>query len=118
MHRELKRETARARGGHRARAATALRRLSPALQRVRPHEVSQCDAGLALAPLDAPYPERCPPPAYAPTMRGATDQLGGTFSWGGRPFFVSETLRGQDIGPRKPPTGSGICLLPDLARAD
>jgi len=99
MHRELKRETAQPAA---ATGRAQQRRFNAFRQRyneVRPHE-SLADATPASRwqPSTRPYPERCPRPEYAPTMEVRRISSAGTFSWGGRPFFVSETLRGQDIG--------------------
>lgn len=99
MHRDLKRETAQPAA---ATGRAQQRRFDAFRQRyneVRPHE-SLADATPASRwqPSTRPYPERSPRPEYAPTMEVRRIGSAGTFSWGGRPFFVSETLRGQDIG--------------------
>lgn len=99
MHRELKRETAI------PPAATALaqqRRFDRFQRRYneeRPHEaLGDATPASRWCPSPRPYPERRVPPEYPLAMEVRRVMAPGTFSWGGRAIFLSETLRGEDIG--------------------
>lgn len=99
MHRELKRETARPPA---ATLRAQQRRFDTFRQRYneeRPHEaLADQPPASRWQPSVRPYPERLPRPEYPAAMDVRRISQGGTFSWGGRPLFVSETLRGHDIG--------------------
>lgn len=99
MHRELKRETARPAA---ATGRAQQQRFDAFRQRyneVRPHEsLANATPASRWHPSPRPYPEQSPRPEYARTLEIRRIGSAGTFSWGGRPYFVSETLRGQDIG--------------------
>jgi transposase InsO family protein len=99
MHRELKRETARPPA---ATLRTQQQRFDAFRHRYnvdRPHEAlhDQPPASRWHASARA-YPERPLRPEYSAAMEVRRVSSGGTFSWGGRPLFLSETLRGEDIG--------------------
>lgn len=98
MHRELKRETTRPA----APTPRAQQRRFDAFRRryndVRPHEaLGDQPPRTRWTPSPRPYPERRPRPEYSPAMEIRRISAGGTFSWHGRPLFLTETLRGEDI---------------------
>ena len=98
MHRELKRETARPAA---ATARAQQRRFDTFRRRyneVRPHEALHDQPPHSCwVPSPRPYPERLPRPAYPASLEIRRISDGGTFSWHGRPIFLTETLRGEDI---------------------
>ncbi|HEU4762622.1 MAG TPA: integrase core domain-containing protein, partial [Gemmatimonadales bacterium] len=98
MHRELKRETARPA----APTARAQQQRFDAFRRryneIRPHEaLGDQPPRSRWTASPRPYPERRPRPDYPPSMEIRRVSAGGTFSWCGRPLFLTETLRGEDI---------------------
>ena len=99
MHRDLKRETARPAAATRR---AQQRRFDAFRQRYndeRPHEaLNDQTPSSRWQPSPRPYPEQRVPPQYPATMEVRRISSGGTFSWYGRPLFLSETLRGEDIG--------------------
>jgi putative transposase len=99
MHRELKRETTRPA----ASTSHAQQRRFEAFRRryndERPHEaLANATPASRWQPSPRPYPERRLRPEYDAHLEVRRISSGGTFSWAGRPFFLTETLRGEDIG--------------------
>ena len=99
MHRELKRETARPAA---ATARAQQRRFDAFRQRYnteRPHEGigDRTPASLWTAST-RPYPERLSPPCYPAHLEVRRVSTGGTISLHARRPFLTEVLRGQDIG--------------------
>ena len=99
MHRELKRETTRPA----APTARAQQRCFEAFRRryneERPHEaLANATPASHWSPSSRSYPERRRWPEYDAHMDVRRISRNGTFSWAGRPFFVTETLHGEDIG--------------------
>lgn len=98
MHRELKRETTRptaatCRGQQRRFDAFRTR-----YNTERPHEALHNDTPQAhWQPSPRAFPERTPTPEYPADLEVRRISSTGTFSWHGRPLFVSEVLRGEDI---------------------
>ena len=99
MHRDLKRETTRPPAASRRAQQRRFDAFCRRYNGERPHEAlrdhtpaSQWHAS------PRPYPERRPRPEYPGTMEIRRISTGGSFSWHGRALFVSETLRGEDIG--------------------
>jgi transposase InsO family protein len=99
MHRELKRETTRPAAATRRAQQRRFDRFRTRYNDERPHEsLGDATPASRWQPSPRPYPEGRPRPEYPATMEIRRISDGGTFSWGGRPLFVSETLRGEDIG--------------------
>lgn len=99
MHRELKRETTRPAA---ANARAQQRRFNAFRHRYnteRPHEGigDRTPASLWTASV-RPYPERLLPPHYPARLKVRRVSTVGTFSLHARAHFLSEVLRGQDIG--------------------
>ena len=107
MHRELKRETARpAAHSHRAQQ----RRFDAFRHRYnteRPHEGIQNQTPASLwVPSTRPYPETIAPPDYPAHLEVRRVSSAGTFRLHARQPFLSQTLRGEDIGLEE--VGDGI----------
>jgi putative transposase len=99
MHRELKRETTRpaaaTRGAQQRRFEAFRRRYNEE----RPHEaLDNATPASRWHPTPRPYPEHRVAPEYPSHMEVRRISTSGTFSWAGRPFFLTETLHGEDIG--------------------
>ena len=99
MHRELKRETTRPpaatrRGQQRRFDAFCLR-----YNAERPHEALHHHTPLSRwQPSARAFPERPLRPAYPAHLEVRRISSAGTLSWQGRALFVSELLRGEDLG--------------------
>lgn len=107
MHRELKRETARpAAHSHRAQQ----RRFDAFRVRYnteRPHEGIQNQTPASLwVPSTRPYPETITPPDYPAHLEVRRVSSAGTFRLHAHQPFLSQTLRGEDIGLEE--VGDGI----------
>ena len=107
MHRELKRETARpAAHSHRAQQ----RRFDAFRVRYnteRPHEGIQNQTPASLwVPSTRPYPETITPPDYPVHLEVRRVSSAGTFRLHAHQPFLSQTLRGEDIGLEE--VGDGI----------
>jgi transposase InsO family protein len=107
MHRELKRETTRPAA---ANARAQQRRFNAFRQRYtteRPHEGigDRTPASLWTASARS-YPERIPPPCYPTHLEVRRVSTFGSVSLHARAHFLSEVLRGQDIGLEE--VGDGI----------
>ena len=99
MHRDLKRETARPAAATRRAQQRRFDAFRTRYNDERPHEALDDQTPSARwTPSPRPYPEQRVPPAYPAHLEVRRVSTNGTFSWGGRPFFLSETLRGEDIG--------------------
>lgn len=99
MHRELKRETARPAA---ANARAQQRRFNAFRERYnteRPHEGIGDRTPASLWTASArPYPERLVPPCYPAHLEVRRVSTYGSVSLHGRPHFLSEVLRGHDVG--------------------
>jgi transposase InsO family protein len=99
MHRELKRETARPPAATRRAQQRRFDAFRRRYNDERPHEaLGQATPASRWTASSRPYPERPVGPEYPGAMEVRRISRGGTFSWGGRALFLSETLRGEDIG--------------------
>ena len=99
MHRDLKRETTRPAAATRRAQQRRFDAFRRRYNDERPHEALQDQTPASRwHPSPRPYPEGRLAPDYPATMEIRRISTGGTFSWQGRPLFVSETLRGEDIG--------------------
>ena len=99
MHRELKRETTRPAaptGRAQQHRFDVFRRR---YNQERPHEaLANATPASRWHASPRPYPEQRVAPAYPSHFDVRRISTGGTFSWAGRPIFLTETLRGEDIG--------------------
>jgi putative transposase len=99
MHRELKRETTRPAAATRRAQQRRFDAFRTRYNDERPHEaLHDATPQSRWHPSPRPYPEQRVPPDYPATMEVRRISSGGTFSWQGRPLFLSETLRGEHIG--------------------
>jgi transposase InsO family protein len=99
MHRDLKRETTRPAAATRRAQQRRFDAFRTRYNDERPHEALDDHTPTSRwAPSPRPYPEQRVPPEYPSSMEVRRISSGGTFSWHGRPLFLSETLRGEDIG--------------------
>jgi len=99
MHRDLKRATARPAAATRRAQQRRFDAVRTRYNDERPHEaLNDHTPSSRWTPSPRPYPERPVPPEYPATMEVRRISTGGTFSWHGRPVFLSETLHGEDIG--------------------
>jgi len=99
MHRDLKRETARPAAATRRAQQRRFDAFRRRYNNERPHEALNDETPRSRwRPSARVYPERRPAPAYPGHMEVRRISTGGTFSWHGRPLFVTEILRGEDIG--------------------
>ena len=98
MHRELKRETTRPAAATARAQQRRFNRFRRRYNTVRPHEALRDQPPSSRwHPSPRPYPERRPRPEYPAALEIRRISDGGTFSWRGRPIFLTETLRGEDI---------------------
>ncbi|MDQ3418848.1 MAG: IS481 family transposase [Acidobacteriota bacterium] len=107
MHRELKRETARPAAG----TSKAQQRRFDAFRRryndERPHEgIGDCTPTSLWMPSTRPYPERIARPDYPSHMEVRRVSTAGTFRLHSQQPFLSQTLKGEDIGLEE--VGDGI----------
>lgn len=99
MHRELKRETTRPPAATRRGQQRRFDAFRARYNAERPHEaLQQATPGSRWVPSPRVYPEQPPAPEYPSHMEVRRITTVGTLSWQGRALFVSETLRGQDVG--------------------
>lgn len=99
MHRDLKRETTRPAAATRRAQQRRFEAFRTRYNHERPHEaLNDHTPGSRWTPSPRPYPEHRVPPDYPATLEVRRVSNNGTFSWHGRPLFLSETLRGEDIG--------------------
>lgn len=99
MHRELKRETTRPPATTRRAQQRRFDQFRARYNDERPHEaLGDATPTSRWQPSPRPYPEQRPQPEYPSTMMVRRISTGGTLSWQGRPLFVSEILRGEDLG--------------------
>lgn len=99
MHRELKRETTRPAADTRRGQQRRFDAFRTRYNGERPHEALGNETPLSRwAPSTRVFPERRLRPDYPAHMEIRRISTTGTFSWLGRPFFVTELLRGEDIG--------------------
>lgn len=99
MHRDLKRETTRPAAATRRAQQQRFNAFRTRYNEERPHEsLDDQTPASHWQPSPRPYPERRARPEYPAALEVRRISAGGTFSWGGRPLFVSETLGGEDIG--------------------
>ena len=98
MHRDLKRETTRPAAQTRRAQQRRFDAFRIRYNDVRPHEALEDHTPRSRwHPSPRPYPEQRVPPDYPAALEIRRISSCGTFSWHGRPLFVSETLRGEDI---------------------
>ena len=99
MHRDLKRETTRPAAANRRLQQRRFDAFRTRYNTERPHEALE-DAmpRSRWHPSPRAYPERRPTPQYPAHLEVRRISTSGTFSWHGRAFFLSEVLRGEDIG--------------------
>ena len=107
MHRELKRETARPAAG----TSKAQQRRFDAFRRryndERPHEgIGDCTPTSLWMPSTRNYPERIALPDYPAHMEVRRVSTAGTFRLHSQQPFLSQTLKGEDIGLEE--VGDGI----------
>lgn len=99
LHRTLKAETAQppaSSGAAQQRRFTAWRR---EYNTVRPHEALGLQAPAAVYAASArPYPERLPPLCFPPAATVRRVTTNGTLRWRRQSIFVSQALRGEDVG--------------------
>ena len=109
MHRELKRETARPAAGT---SKPQQRRFDAFRRRYndeRPHEgIGDCTPTSLWMPSTRPYPERIARPDYPSHMEVRRVSTAGTFRLHSQQPFLSQTLKGEDIGLEGLGMGSGI----------
>lgn len=99
MHRELKRETARPPAATRRAQQRRFEAFRRRYNTERPHEALRDQVPAAhWQPSGRPYPERPPRPEYPGAMDVRRVSAAGTISWDGHVVFLSETLRGHDLG--------------------
>jgi putative transposase len=99
MHRDLKRETARPAAATRRAQQRRFDAFRTRYNDERPHEaLADRTPSSRWTPSTRAYPEQRVHPEYPATMEVRRISTGGTFSWQGQPLFLSETLRGEDIG--------------------
>jgi transposase InsO family protein len=99
MHRELKRETTRPAAATRGAQQRRFEAFRHRYNEERPHEaLDHATPASRWHPAPRPYPEHRVAPEYPRHMDVRRISSGGTFSWAGRPFFLTETLHGEDIG--------------------
>jgi putative transposase len=99
MHRELKRETVHPAATTRRSQQHRFDTFRARYNAERPHEaLQQATPRSRWQPSPRVYPEQLPAPDYPRHMDVRRITTVGTMSWQGRALFVSETLRGQDIG--------------------
>lgn len=98
MHRELKRETTRPAAATRRSQQHRFDAFRTRYNTERPHEALQdATPHSRWQPSARTFPEQPPQPEYPAHLEVRRVGSAGTFSWGGRPLFVSECLRGEDI---------------------
>lgn len=99
MHRELKRETTRPAAHTRREQQQRFDAFRVRYNTERPHEaLGDATPSSRWTPSPRPYPERIAPPAYPASLEVRRISTGGTLSFGGHPWFVSEVLRGEQVG--------------------
>ena len=99
MHRELKRETTRPTAATRRSQQRRFDAFRTRYNTERPHEALHNETPRSRwQPSPRMFPERRPRPDYPGHMDVRRISSGGTLSWRGRPLFVSEVLRGEDLG--------------------
>jgi putative transposase len=99
MHRELKRETTRPAAATRRSQQRRFERFRQRYNTERPHEaLRDATPQSRWQPSPRAFPERRLGPDYAGHMEIRRISTTGTLSWLGRPLFVSEILRGEDVG--------------------
>jgi putative transposase len=99
MHRDLKRETTRPAAATRRAQQRRFNAFRTRYNTERPHEALQNDTPQSRwQPSSRGFPERRPRPEYPAHLEVRRISTTGTLSWGGRPLFISEILRGEDLG--------------------
>jgi putative transposase len=99
MHRDLKRETTRPAAATRRAQPRRFNAFRTRYNTERPHDALQNDTPQSRwQPSSRVFPERRPRPEYPAHLEVRRISTTGTFSWGGRPLFISEILRGEDLG--------------------
>ena len=99
MHRDLKRETARPASGSLRAQQRRFNAFRARYNTERPHEgMGDRTPSSLWRPSPRPYPERIMSPTYPAHLEVRRVSTAGTFSLHGAQPFLSEVLRGQDIG--------------------
>jgi putative transposase len=99
MHRELKRETTRPAAATRRSQQRRFDAFRTRYNVERPHEALHQQTPMSRWQRSPrAYPEHRRAPEYPRHMEVRRIGSGGTFSWYGRPLWVTEILRGEDIG--------------------
>ena len=107
MHRDLKRETARPAAGSLRAQQRRFDAFQARYNTVRPHEgIGDRTPSSLWTPSPRPYPERLLLPVYPAHLEVRRVSTTGTFSLHGAQPFLSEVLRGQDIGLEE--VGDGV----------
>jgi transposase InsO family protein len=99
MHRELKRETTRPPAATRRGQQRRFDAFRDRYNTERPHEALHDDTPRSRwQPSPRVFPEHRLRPNYPSRMEVRRVSSTGTLSWGGRPLFISEVFRGEDLG--------------------